>query len=59
MRSTLNRATVFALYQLTLFAGILLFPLAVAMRKVGVTIPVHRAVSRVNETYEEMDTRTA
>ncbi|QLH83887.1 hypothetical protein [Halosimplex pelagicum] len=59
MRSTLNRATVFALYQLTLFAGILLLPLALVMRKAGITLPVHRAVSRVNETYEEVDTDTA
>ncbi|WP_415382113.1 hypothetical protein [Halosimplex sp. TS25] len=59
MRSTLNRAIVFALYQLTLFAGILLLPLALAMQKVGLTLPAHRAVSRINEKYEEMDTRTA
>ncbi len=59
MRSTLNRAIVFALYQLTLFAGILLLPLAVAMRKVGVTLPAHRAVARLGDTYEEMHTDTA
>ncbi|WP_049930530.1 hypothetical protein [Halosimplex carlsbadense] len=58
MRSTLNRATVFALYQLTLLAGILLLPLALVMRKAGITLPVHRAVSRANETYEEVDTDT-
>ncbi|WP_436928853.1 hypothetical protein [Halosimplex halobium] len=55
MPTTLNRAAVFAVYQLTLFAGILLMPLALVMRKAGVTLPVHRAVDRVNETYEEMD----
>ncbi|MFC7141771.1 hypothetical protein ACFQMA_18280 [Halosimplex aquaticum] len=59
MRSTLNRAVVFALYQLTLFAGILLLPLALAMRKVGFTLPAHRAVSRINDKYEELDKRTA
>ena len=59
MRSTLNRAIVSALYQLTLFAGILLLPLALVVRKVGVTLPVHRAVSEINETYEEMHSRTA
>ncbi|QLH78937.1 hypothetical protein HZS55_17275 [Halosimplex rubrum] len=59
MRSTLNRATVFALYQLTLFAGILLLPLALVMRKAGITLPVHRAVDRVNETYEDMDIESA
>ncbi|QPV62671.1 hypothetical protein I7X12_18390 [Halosimplex litoreum] len=59
MRTTLNRAIVFALYQLTLFAGILLLPLALVMRKAGISLPVHRAVSRVNETYEEVETDTA
>jgi hypothetical protein len=59
MRTTLNRAIVFALYQLTLFAGILLLPLALVMRKAGITLPVHRAVSRVNETYEDVETDTA
>jgi len=59
MRSTLNRATAFALYQLTLFAGILLLPLALVMRKAGITLPVHRAVNHANETYEEVDTDTA
>ena len=59
MRFTLNRAIVFALYQLTLFAGILLLPVALVMRKVGVTLPVHHAVSEINETYEEMDSGSA
>lgn len=57
MRSTLNRATVFALYQLTLFAGILLMPIALVARKAGVTLPMHRAVSRINDAYEETDSR--
>lgn len=59
MRSTLNRAIVFALYQLTLFAGIMLLPFALVMRKAGITLPVHRAVNRVGETYEAMNTDTA
>lgn len=59
MRSTLNRAIVFALYQLTLFAGILLMPLALVVRKAGFTLPVHRAVSRVNDAYDSAEARTA
>jgi hypothetical protein len=59
MRSTLNRATVFALYQLSLLTGILLFPLAVAMRQVGVTLPVHRAIDRLGAAYERLDGTTA
>jgi len=55
MPTTLHRAFVFALYQLTLFAGILLMPLALVMRKAGVTLPVHRAVDRVNETYDDIE----
>ncbi|MFB6141352.1 MAG: hypothetical protein ABEJ26_13075 [Halosimplex sp.] len=49
----------FALYQLTLFAGILLMPLALVVRKAGFTLPVHRAVSRVNDAYDSAEARTA
>lgn len=49
----LTRATLFALYQLTLIAGIALLPLAVVTRKFGVRLPVDRAVTRTKEAYEQ------
>jgi len=48
-----TRATLFALYQLTLIAGIALLPLALVVRQVGFTLPVDRAVTRTKEAYEQ------
>ncbi len=48
------RATLLVLYQLTLFVGIVALPLAmVARRVVGLRLPVHRAVERLGEKYEQ------
>jgi len=48
-----TRITLFALYQLTLIAGIALLPLALVTRQVGFTLPVDRAVTRTKEAYEQ------
>ena len=52
MRTTMQRALVFVLYQLSLLVGIALLPVALAMRRVGVTLPVHRVVDKLESTYE-------
>lgn len=52
MHTHLQRATVFALYQLSLLTGIVLLPVALAMRKVGLTLPVGRVVDRMETAYE-------
>ncbi len=52
MVSRLYRATVFALYQLTLVVGIALLPLALVARRLGVPLPIHRAITRLGEAYE-------
>ncbi|MFB6150973.1 MAG: hypothetical protein ABEJ40_04125 [Haloarculaceae archaeon] len=59
MPESLYRAAVFALYQLSLLAGILLLPMALVARRFGVTIPVHRLVSRFGEAYERSAANTA
>jgi len=59
MRSLPIRATAFVLYQLSLLVGIVLFPMAVAMRKVGVTLPVHRVVDSVGDVYDRTASRSA
>lgn len=46
------RATLFALYQLTLFAGILLMPAALVTRRLGIKLPVGRAVLGLKNAYE-------
>ena len=52
MASRLYRATVFALYQCSLLLGILLMPFALVAGRVGLTLPVHRLVTRLGDAYE-------
>lgn len=46
------RATLFALYQFTIAVGIALMPVALAARRTGVTLPVHRVVDELGDAYE-------
>ncbi len=46
------RATLLVLYQLTLFVGIVAMPLALVADRVGLGLPVHRAVECLGEKYE-------
>ncbi|MEM4780704.1 MAG: hypothetical protein QXG03_03970 [Halalkalicoccus sp.] len=52
MIATLSRAALFALYQTTVAFGLFMLPLAVAMKRVGLTLPVHRLIARVERAYE-------
>lgn len=52
MITTLRRASLFALYQLTVLTGIALLPLAVLARQFGVTLPIGRIVGAVGSAYE-------
>ena len=52
MASRPYTAVLFVLYQLSLFACIMLFPLAVLTRQFGFELPVHRVVSRLGSAYE-------
>lgn len=47
------RATLFALYQLTLLAGIVLLPLALLAGRAGIRLPIGRAVEALGEAYED------
>lgn len=53
MASTIHRATLFALYQTSLLAGILLLPLALLARRLGVRLPAGRVVRRLGEAYDD------
>ena len=55
MITTLHRASLFALYQLTVLTGIALLPLALAARRFGVSIPIGRVVGTVGAAYEHVD----
>jgi len=46
------RATLLALYQLTLLVGILLMPLALVTERLGLRLPVDRALLGLKEAYE-------
>lgn len=48
----LTRATLFVMYQMTLIAGIALLPIALLTRRVGVRLPIDRAVLGLKEAYE-------
>lgn len=55
-RGTMERiyhATLLALYQLTLLAGIALMPLALLTERLGIRLPIHRAVQRLGDAYEQ------
>ena len=46
------RATLLALYQLTLLVGIALMPLALVTQRFGLRLPLDRAVLSLKEAYE-------
>ncbi|WP_302080024.1 hypothetical protein [Salinibaculum rarum] len=49
----ISRAMLLALYQLTLLVGIALMPLALVTERLGIRLPVHRAVCRLGDAYEQ------
>ncbi len=49
MLETASRFTTFALYQLTVLLGIVLLPVALAARRVGVTLPVATVIEQMDE----------
>ena len=52
MYTLIRRALLFALYQTTVAASILLLPLALLARQAGVPLPAHRIVSRLERAYD-------
>ncbi len=52
MESRLYRATLFALYQLTVLVGLVTLPIALLVRQMGITVPVHRVIDRVEAAYD-------
>ncbi|MFB6220023.1 MAG: hypothetical protein ABEH90_01170 [Halolamina sp.] len=52
MTRTLRRGALFALYQLTVVVGIALLPVAMMARRIGLPLPVGRAVEGTKAAYE-------
>lgn len=59
MIDPLYRATLFALYQFSIVAGIILLPLAVIARRGGITLPVGRLIERLERAYDNATARHA
>ncbi|WP_089883512.1 hypothetical protein [Halogeometricum limi] len=55
MFNAISRTVTFALYQLTLALGILLMPVALLARRVGVRLPVDRMVDAAASAYDQTD----
>jgi hypothetical protein len=55
MTNPLTRATLFALYQLTIIVGIVLLPVSLVTRRLGLTPPAGDVVETLGETYETVD----
>lgn len=53
MIESATRLTLFTLYQLTVALGIVMLPIAVLARRVGVTLPVKRAIDATERAYEQ------
>jgi len=51
MDSQLYRGLVFALYQFSLLLGIVLLPVALVLGRMGVPLPIHKAVLRLENAY--------
>jgi len=52
MSRTIRRGALFALYQFTVLLGIVLFPVAMFTRRLGVPLPLGRAVDGAKTAYE-------
>jgi hypothetical protein len=53
MFAPLRRATLFALYQMSVLTGIFLLPVALVARRAGVPFPMHHVMQTIAKAYEE------
>jgi len=53
MIETVSRLTVFALYQLTVVFGILLLPVALVARRLGISLPIGELIDRLESAYDQ------
>lgn len=52
MKTRLETLGLFVAYQLSLLTGLLLLPIAILARHVGITIPIHRLIDPVHDAYQ-------
>ncbi len=53
MIDPVERAILYALYNVSIAFGIMLMPIALLARRMGVTLPIHRVIDRVDRAYTE------
>lgn len=58
MLHAMRKGVTFVLYQLTLMLGILMMPVALFARRLGVSLPVGRLVEAAGTAYERASTRS-
>lgn len=52
MATSLYRASVLALYQISVVLGIALLPVALAANRAGISFPIGRVLDRLDSAYE-------
>ena len=53
MTNSLYRASVFALYQITVVLGIALLPIALVANRAGIPFPIGRLIDRLDSAHEQ------
>lgn len=59
MFAPVSRALVFGAYQLTVALGILLFPAAIVTKRLGIPVPLHRAIRTLAALHDKLDGKSA
>ena len=54
MATSLYRATVLTLYQLSIVLGIALLPVALLANRVGISLPIDKLLTRLDAAYEQV-----
>lgn len=52
MIQRVKRVALLAAYQLSITLGIVLLPVSIAFRRLGVVLPIHRLIDRIGDAYE-------
>jgi hypothetical protein len=55
MHGAVRRTGLLALYQLTVTVGILLMPVALLVRRAGISLPVRRIVEALGAAYDRVN----
>ena len=54
MATSLYRATVLTVYQLSIVLGIAFLPVALVAKRVGISVPIDKLLARLDAAYERV-----